>query len=213
MLLSEITNIQLINENADTQVQFRCLFDFNELNIEEEYDALKVKLMRALNEHWKNNDTECWDGQIEFLIRAIPDLSSTVFSRLAQQVKTIVEKILLDFNRQIKSSHFEIQCGGIPSHPLTWSGDLFLYCEEHQSVSDINKFILQCDTLYLNQAENIEGGVLRLLQLSKTKHLKINSDGVLPWAEIVEKHFASDRDVIDCQQELIDAGLKTFARF
>jgi hypothetical protein len=32
------------------------------------------------------------------------------------------------------------------------------------------------------------------------------------WAEIIENHLVADRDILECQEELIDKGFKEYAK-
>ena len=54
-------------------------------------------------------------------------------------------------------------------------------------------------------------GLLLIPELPSVLYFEGNKDCIAA-IKIINKHLAGDRDVIDCQQELIEAGLKQFAQ-
>ena len=60
----------------------------------------------------------------------------------------------------------------------------------------------------------ITSHILGLLLIKKLKAINIDllTDDLLEASKIINKHLSLDRDVIDCQEELISAGLKEYAK-
>jgi len=61
-------------------------------------------------------------------------------------------------------------------------------------------------------ADRVKGPVLSLLQLARTTDIHFNGSSKEAWLKIVQNHIRGDKDVLKCQEELIDAGLKEFAK-
>ena len=65
---------------------------------------------------------------------------------------------------------------------------------------------------------SIKSNILGLLQINKLERVFIESNGqtanpdLYSACEIVTKYLQGSRDILDCQEELIDAGLKDFAK-
>lgn len=56
--------------------------------------------------------------------------------------------------------------------------------------------------------ETIQSNVLGLLLINQLKSVKSGQR----WAQIIRQHLRGDRDVLDCQEELIKSGLKEYAK-
>ena len=86
-----------------------------------------------------------------------------------------------------------------------------------KSIKDIDKKISYCEKLYL-AGNPIEGGVLSLLKINGLKEISLGDvldrrgSDLRAVAHIIQKHLRSDRDIMDCQDELIDAGFESYAK-
>ena len=84
-----------------------------------------------------------------------------------------------------------------------------------RSVSGIHK---QCPNLeYLRIDENVPDGLLSILRTRNPNfefHYRIIKDdtGLCNVYEIIQKHVKGDRNVFDCQEELLVNGLKRYAK-
>jgi hypothetical protein len=86
-----------------------------------------------------------------------------------------------------------------------------------QSLSGFYKFVEGCKIVEIDGIDYVTDGVLGLLTL-KAKvilsplHGKVN-DTIKTLLSILHKHLNGKNDVIACQEELIEAGLKDYAKF
>jgi hypothetical protein len=78
------------------------------------------------------------------------------------------------------------------------------------TLTDLHKY---CDveTLAFYGLENVTGNVLSILKMKKLKQIQYSGDDKIEWLDIVKKYIDS-KDIIACQEELIEAGLKEFAK-
>jgi len=82
--------------------------------------------------------------------------------------------------------------------------------QKEGSLKGIHKKI-DCVSLKIWNIDNVEEGGLGLLQIKRLKtllNIRINTE----WFSIIEKHFKSDKDILECQEELIANGLNKYAK-
>ena len=88
-----------------------------------------------------------------------------------------------------------------------------LESSDKYSISGIDKYIGECNYLEICNAQNIVGGVLGIFRIKDAYQIRITFAKIKPeWVTIVEKHLKS-KDILQCQEDLIDAGLKDYAKF
>ena len=75
------------------------------------------------------------------------------------------------------------------------------------NLKDIHKIILETSSLWLDK-NPIKSNILGLLLIKGLNN--VIADG--PAFVILNRHLKGDRDILECQEELIDAGFKEFAR-
>lgn len=83
--------------------------------------------------------------------------------------------------------------------------------DESISLHDIHKKI-DCEHLQINGTSKIKDSVLGLLKIKKLKTLRVIGLNKAEWFDIVLKHFQTDKNILDCQEELMDNGLKRYAK-
>lgn len=101
----------------------------------------------------------------------------------------------------------------VPSLPIPIAFPfIFIDALGKTSLSGIDKIIKDFDYLEVSKAEYITGSVLGLVKLAKHGNIKVStSDYSKPeWASIITKYFKSG-NILACQEELIDNGLKDYA--
>lgn len=82
------------------------------------------------------------------------------------------------------------------------------------TLSNIDKHITS-KYLTIKHPENVTGNVLGLLKTnSKNIYSRRDAKGNFPeWWRIVFKHLEQDKNILKCQRELIQNGLKEYAKF
>ncbi len=81
------------------------------------------------------------------------------------------------------------------------------------SLKNINK-IVNCESIHFIDIELITGNVLGLLIIPKLKTIyneNFEQDDTL-WFNIMDAHIEGDKDILDCQEELITNKLKEYAK-
>lgn len=129
---------------------------------------------------------------------------------------TIGENYIDIINNQLFQTYCNIYINYIPTFPV--------YCEYFRlTITPNTKFaglekVLDCFQLHLIDLEQYKGGLLSLLKLKPSISIRLlnfnkRTFPILGKAwDIIQKHLSSkNRDVIACQEELIDADLKDFA--
>lgn len=127
-------------------------------------------------------------------------------------------KALYGYPYIIDRDTIQIDLYQIPSNKII-ANTINLNCSSILSLKDIHKKI-ECEVLNLDRIVNIEKDMLGLLLVRAKEivmHITLsdyrdNSD-TIKVIEIINKHLeTNNRDVLECQQELIDAGFKHFAK-
>ena len=65
------------------------------------------------------------------------------------------------------------------------------------------------DDFSCNMCPSLRKSILSVLRIKNVKRISIDNEQV---QDIINKHLARDRDMLDCQEDLIDAGLQEYAR-
>lgn len=91
---------------------------------------------------------------------------------------------------------------------------LKITCPKNFKLTDSEKTI-NCKTLRLIDPDNIVGNVLSLLKIPNLNRITtaMNINMNIHWLSYVNNQLQGDRDILECREELIEAGLKDFARF
>lgn len=85
--------------------------------------------------------------------------------------------------------------------------------EPDNDLSTLYKFI-ECDYLTFNLFNNVKPhkGLLNILRIKAKKFIISQTVLKSAWANIYEKYLNGTRDMMDCQEELIQAGLKEYGK-
>lgn len=160
------------------------------------------------------------------VIEASPDAENFfVVIGLRQPSDIIKINALVDIVRDICEGFGEIEMGGEdifcewpPAYPIKAPGwSVHIQITEETSSKDFAKNILAANTLEITHYPKYLTGLLGFMLLGKdVKNLSFDTSGDTDFQKaitIVQKHFKSDRDVLECQEELIAAGLSKYAKF
>jgi hypothetical protein len=119
---------------------------------------------------------------------------------------------------EIDGSIEDIFCHWPPAYPIKAPGWLVhIQILGETSSKDFAKNILAANTLEITHYPKYLTGLLGFMLLGKdVKHLSFDTSWNVDFQKavaIVQKHLKSDRDVLECQEELITNGLKQYAKF
>jgi hypothetical protein len=121
----------------------------------------------------------------------------------------------IEKNIHITPDKYKLLFNNIPKEQLNCSfTDIMLMNKVNLIDIDIKTILKNITDLVFIGPQNITGGVLKFLQLkAKIRFIGLNKSGNNPpWIQILEKHLAGDRDILACQEELLEAGLKDYAK-
>jgi len=127
-------------------------------------------------------------------------------------LEDIENEIVNICNKHIDTYYFEneLQCVGFPPYKLEWQ-NIILSIQPNQLVSGLDKVIGSCQSLVISNCQNISGGVLSLLLIDQIPFLTFNT--IEPkWLSIIDNYLENDRDILECQEELITNGLNEYAK-
>jgi hypothetical protein len=171
---------------------------------------LKDSAVKSLKEFFNDRKTDITFSDnlhVEFLELSRSDVSHKSLASLYDNTVRIVAKSLNSSSR-LTVGHF-LLCMGMPTFPVSYH-DIVLYAQPNMNLIGINKFIM-ADEFQIDKCENITGYVLSVLKVD-SKSIFLSASENIEWMEIVNKYLASNRDIIDCQEELIEAGFKEYAK-
>ena len=133
--------------------------------------------------------------------------------------KLLTDKIGIKFSelKEPYTPRFNI-FGDMPSNPrITVEGKLVAFqklqgLSEMTSLKNVDKVVKSAERMMFNEklARDMST-VLGLLKINRLKSLWVSSGDDCEWLKIVNKHL-KDRDILACQDELIDAGLRAQAK-
>lgn len=85
--------------------------------------------------------------------------------------------------------------------------DINITLQKETSLKNINKIITKADYVLIYKTEFITNGVLELLKINSTHVIPVGS---IPWKDIFIKYWNTSKNILKCQKELINAGLKDY---
>ena len=128
-------------------------------------------------------------------------------------VNELNKQLNLDLELYDDSSieYWGIVCHGYPPFKLDCEY-VYIWCKPNMKLTNIDKLI-KGDEITFNRCETIVGNVLSLLRIKHDSlFLFSNTKPVPEWIPIVTSHLKGNKDILDCQDELIDAGFKEYAK-
>lgn len=142
-------------------------------------------------------------------VSGIKEVTSKILQLLNDFYKDIISKPLKlqhDFLSLINTiPTFKVECDRVALN-YNSLGD------KKNTLEEIHKILSAKEiTIYISPSNHITGNVLGLLKIDKLEKLTYILEPVPQWFKIVKKHFENGKDIIACQEELIDAGLKDHA--
>jgi len=194
------------NSNIVFQVSF---YSTNLLN-NREFEFLKNKVIQTAKQYKLSIilDQEVIEIQVDMNNEEVSEHNiNNIYDILLEEVNAI----LLDFNNDIEGGDNKIILKGIPNKKVSYY-NIDLYCRPNTKLTGIEKVIEDCDELNIYNSENVIGNVLSLLRLKDVSTLEIVSLQKVKWAPIIEKYFENDKDILECQEELIANGLNEYAK-
>lgn len=132
---------------------------------------------------------------------------------IANKIKSSYEQIA---TLQNNMNFDEIRLFDTLTFPVEYDLVRTVYPKPGASLKGIHKN-LKCKTLnfYASSCNNIQEGGLGILLIKNLEEiLPPYSTNVtdIDWIKIIIKHFKGDKDVLECQEELIENGYKQFAK-
>ena len=102
-----------------------------------------------------------------------------------------------------------IRCNGVPNMLVCVDGVELI---GPTSLHNIHKRV-DCKQLTILDAGDVKSCVLGLLRIKRLEKLELVETGDnIDWVKIINRYLDSDRDVIECQEELLDNDLEDYAR-
>ena len=99
---------------------------------------------------------------------------------------------------------------GLPSSFIEFPY-IVIECQPGQVLTGLHKLV-KCDILDLTACENVVGHVLSLMQINQKTDIDLRGKKLDPeWCLIVRDHL-EERDLLDCKEELMNNGLKEYAK-
>lgn len=102
----------------------------------------------------------------------------------------------------------------MPSFPIFCRKDILISCKNLKTFNGAEN-IKNSEVLLLKDTKKWVGPVLGLLKSPAKSRIYCQNGPGQPdpgWFEILKRHWDSDRDILDCQEELITAGFKDYAK-
>lgn len=172
-----------------------------------------------LQDYFGHNDVEAFFGADEMLITYEldeTDLHANHIREIRKKCTEVVDELLGTniFQRDEDNTYISFRQELGPNIHTDWPYiEFYLDHSPPISLKDIHKKIPRCEKIIFYSAVNkIASNVLGLLNLKQLKHFHVwpRSEKIPQWYEIVTKHFES-KNILACQEELIDNDLKDYA--
>jgi hypothetical protein len=116
----------------------------------------------------------------------------------------------------INASYEELYLENMPKELIEF-GKISLNCENGEySLHNIHKYV-KCDYLQICNISNIKSHILGLMLIPQTTFIDIHytyswTQLDTNWLLIVKRHLINNRDILECQEELIIKGYKDYAK-
>ena len=205
---------QFLLENESPLARLRFSIFTNDSTLDSNYT--KDEIFFFLKKYCKTknfNNTEIHIDEWEFEIN-LYQITENVYTnkQLLDTIKNdlvkYVEKVIGDSNSiDEDNSTFELSFAELPKSKVEWDEIAIRPLAANPiSLANIHNLIF-CKKLRLGMTKNIKSNVLGLLNMKSDINFLLRE----PWTQIVEKYL-HDKDILECQEELIDAGLKDYAK-
>jgi hypothetical protein len=209
---------------TDSNIQFgmfvetKVKIEYSPYSLEYELKNLIIKVAKKKGYDISSYVSTYYGIDLKFKITKQIQCQAETIQKLRDVISSTVNEFFttkISPELQVTSTKTELSCFGFPNFKLSINeGNISYWCEEGQSISNLDKVILKCDEFKLNKANMIKGGILSLLKLK----MPVNIIGAGPfgsnsprWYSIVNPYLQGDRNILACQEELIDNGLKDYA--
>jgi hypothetical protein len=201
----------LLKEEQTSSYTFEVVFHAtNSLN-RREVQFLQDKV-ESLNEDYQF-DISIDREQITCKVLKLTNISNHELTNIYDMLLEEVNAIVLQFDNDIEGGNTNLISHGLPNQKLQWE-TIEIICPSNFSLTGISKVIdKECIELFFSNVDNITGGILDIFKIDKSVNIYFHVNTITPkWANIAYKHL-EDRDILECQEELITNGLKQYAKF
>jgi len=194
---------------ADNNATGELTFIFDTSKMESFYFAgawqkiLKIQLGNWVSKHILNTAKRC---KIKFGYVPAKELNK----QNIEKVRKEIEAILVEYELDMPFVLDIIDITSVPDHLIEADSIAFFAEAPDTSISGLDK-VIKCRSFYLNKPMNVTGGVLTLV---KMKNIVTIVGHIKPtWVKFVDKYLNTmSHDILGCQEELIEAGLKQYAK-
>jgi hypothetical protein len=117
---------------------------------------------------------------------------------------------------QIEMGSEDIYCEWPPAFPIETPNYIIkVQLTKETTSKEFGKYIKSVETLSIQSTKYLTGflGLMSLNKKVRFLEFDLANPEFYKAEKIIQEHFASDRDVLECQEELITNGLKQYAKF
>jgi hypothetical protein len=167
-----------------------------------------------LSENLKIEDFMLEDGKLKIKVNECKSL--TIYASQIASFENFPATVL-GKSRQSNFTPIWLLASNAPLHQITFpehyprhvNGIIDFSNFKKMSLSHLDKYIDYCPTLIVPR--KYKGPILSLLKINGLKKVSMDLEQI-PISEIVKKHLSRNRDILECQTELIEAGFKEYAK-
>lgn len=168
-------------------------------------------------QHFNNNSIDCFfDSDSLFTITI--DTSSYSKSHVEGVSHDLMEYLRNELDDKLIQAH-RIELSFREEIPANLRSDydvisFYLPWAKPFTLKAIDKHFPNARLIHFYKPSKIIGNVLGLLKIKSLQQLTWEGQGVMPeWLKIINDHLLSpERSIMDCQEELMDAGLEEYAQ-
>ena len=163
--------------------------------------SCEVDKEKIMIEYHNLTRAQCTENALEHLFENSIDVVSNYIEDLP------IGPMEIDYS----TSHL-LYDGGLPAFPVSYS-NITINISPDMTLSGIDKVISNTEELMINYCEFLKPSpVLSLLRLKKVRWIHVECITRPNWVSILNKYIDNNRDILDCQEELIQAGLREYAK-
>lgn len=196
-------------------MEVKLVLDFMNGDLKEA-DYYKTNLRKFLFNHLTETvgnyafEIECYLHSNQIDLEIEPHMNVI---EIANKIKSSYQQIAVLENNM---NFDEIRLYDTLTFPVEYDYVRTVYPKPGASLRGIHKN-LKCKTLnfYAASCNNIQEGGLGILLIKNLQEILLPYSSAatdIEWIKIIKKHFDGDKDVLECQEELIENGYKQFAK-
>lgn len=178
-------------------------YDFYDLKFRNNVDLMRDELKRKFNKITLYNFNR--DNNQTFIIKDYP-VSECTWPKLEILHKELSD-IFNKFNLTFSLNEETLLLNDVPSSKVQTKR---IELTAQESLAGIHKVISNCEYIEISWLTNVNQNALGLVLLDTDE---LYFDGIIPdWAKIIMQHFKAGKDVLECQEQLIENGYKQYAK-